>query len=96
MPTRWGMPPEKALAWLDEHLSISASQMQQWALTGATHLLQRLASFGGTAFFGAVGTVLSFTVMLFLLFFVLRDGRSMAMTAVGLRPGCDAVESASA
>jgi len=73
-------------AWLDEHLSISASQMQQWALTGATHLLQRLASFGGTAFFGAVGTVLSFTVMLFLLFFVLRDGRSMAMTAVGLIP----------
>lgn len=73
-------------AWLDQHLSISASQMQQWALSGATRLLQRLASFGGTAFFGAVGTVLSFTVMLFLLFFALRDGRAMAMTAVGLIP----------
>jgi predicted PurR-regulated permease PerM len=72
--------------WLDEHLSISAGQIQQWALGGASRLLQRLASAGGTAFFGAVGTVLSFTVMLFLLFFLLRDGPVIARTAVGLVP----------
>jgi len=72
--------------WLDQHLSISTSQIQGWALDGAKRLLQQLASFGGTAFFSAVGTVLSFTVMLFLLFFLLRDGEDIARVSVGLIP----------
>jgi predicted PurR-regulated permease PerM len=73
-------------AWLDQHFSISVGEVRQWAVNGATKLLQTLASSGGTAFFGAVGTVLSFTVMLFLLFFLLRDGESIARTAVTLVP----------
>jgi predicted PurR-regulated permease PerM len=77
---------ETLFAWLDQHLSISVGEVQQWAVTGATKLLQRLASFGGTAFFGAVGTVLSFTVMLFLLFFLLRDGERITGTALTLVP----------
>jgi len=81
------MPHLEALfEWLNQHLSISVGEVQQWAVNGATKLLQRLASSGGTAVFGAVGTVLSFTVMLFLLFFLLRDGESMARTAVNLVP----------
>lgn len=74
------------LGWLEANFSISVAQVQQWAVTGATRLLQGLASSGGTAFFSAVGTVLSFTVMLFLQFFLLRDGVSMARTAAGLIP----------
>ena len=77
---------ETLFAWLDQHLSISVTEVQHWAVNGATKLLQNLASLGGTAFFGAVGTVLSFTVMLFLLFFLLRDGESIARTAVTLVP----------
>ena len=73
-------------AWLDQHFSISVAEVRQWAVNGAKKLLENLASFGGTAFFGAVGTVLSFTVMLFLLFFLLRDGESIARTAVTLVP----------
>jgi predicted PurR-regulated permease PerM len=76
--------------WLNRYLSISAAEVQQWALSGARTILQRLASMGGTAFFGAVGTVLSFTVMLFLLFFALRDGSAMVRTSVGLVPLEDA------
>jgi predicted PurR-regulated permease PerM len=72
--------------WLDQHLSISTAQLQGWALDGAKRLLQQLASFGGTAFFSAVGTVLSFTVMLFLLFFLLRDGENIVSVSVGLIP----------
>jgi predicted PurR-regulated permease PerM len=77
---------ETLFAWLDQHFSISVGEVQQWAVNSATKLLQNLASFGGTAFFGAIGTVLSFTVMLFLLFFLLRDGESIARTAVTLVP----------
>jgi len=75
-----------ALAWLDQHAQLSAVEVQAWLLDGGKRLLERLASLGGTAFLGAVGTVLSFTAMLFLLFFFIRDGRAMARAAIGLVP----------
>jgi predicted PurR-regulated permease PerM len=75
-----------ALAWLDQHLQISAVEAQAWLLEGGKRLLEKLASLGGTAFLGAVGTVLSFTAMLFLLFFFIRDGRAMATAVIGLVP----------
>lgn len=68
----------RALEWLDRNLEISATHVQGWLAEGSKHLFEQLASFGGIAFMGAVGTVLAFTVMLFLLFFVIRDGRAMA------------------
>lgn len=75
-----------SLEWLDAHAQISAVEVQAWLLEGGRKLLERLASLGGTAFLGAVGTVLSFTAMLFLLFFFIRDGRAMAEGAIGLVP----------
>ena len=72
--------------WLNRTLSISAGEVQQWALGGVRRMLERLASMGGMAAVGAVGTVLSFTVMFFLLFFLLRDGAAMARTAINLVP----------
>ena len=84
----WASIPflEKLLAWLDRHIVISTSQVQDWLVGGARSLLQELASLGGTAFLGAVGTVLSFTVMFFLLFFLLRDGARMVQTGSALVP----------
>jgi predicted PurR-regulated permease PerM len=75
-----------ALAWLDQHAQISSVEVQAWLLAGGKRLLEKLASLGGTAFLGAVGTVLSFAAMLFLLFFFIRDGRAMARGAIGLVP----------
>jgi predicted PurR-regulated permease PerM len=75
-----------ALAWLDQYAHVSAAEVQAWLIEGGRRLLERLAALGGTAFLGAVGTVLSFTAMLFLLFFFIRDGRAMAGGAIGLVP----------
>ena len=50
------------------------------------NLFQELAGYGGVAFLGAVGTVLSFTVMLFILFFIIRDGRAIARLGSTLVP----------
>ncbi len=77
---------QDALAWIDRHITFSASQVQEWALGGFRKLLEQLASLGGTAFLGAVGTVLSFTVMFFLLFFLLRDGARIVRTGSALVP----------
>ena len=75
-----------ALAMLDQYAHISAVEVQAWLLAGGKRLLERLAAMGGTAFLGAVGTVLSFTLMLFLLFFFIRDGRAMSNAAIRLVP----------
>jgi predicted PurR-regulated permease PerM len=77
---------QDALAWINRYVSVGAAEVQQWALTGAKKMLEHVASLGGSAFFGAVGTVLSFTVMTFLLFFLLRDGQAIASTAIELVP----------
>ena len=77
---------QNVVGWVNQHVTISTAQAQEWALGGLRKMLQNLASLGGTAFFGAVGTVLSFTVMIFLLFFLLRDGATIAATAADLVP----------
>ncbi len=77
---------QRMLAWSEQHLSISAEQLRAWLVTGAQRLLEPLGSLGGQAFLGALGTALSFTLMLFLLFFLLRDGVRMLHAVLGLVP----------
>lgn len=74
------------LDWLDQNVQVSASHVQAWLVEGSKGLFEQLASLGGTAFLGAVGTVLAFTVMLFLLFFFIRDGRAIARRGAALVP----------
>jgi predicted PurR-regulated permease PerM len=76
----------RALQWLDANLHISAIHVQTWIVDGSKALFQQLASYGGIAFLGAVGTVLAFTVMLFILFFIIRDGRAIARLGATLVP----------
>jgi predicted PurR-regulated permease PerM len=74
------------LQWLDRNLQISAAHVQAWLVEGSRNLVQQLAAHGGVAFLGAIGTVLSFTVMLFLLFFIIRDGVAIARLGAALVP----------
>jgi predicted PurR-regulated permease PerM len=76
----------RVLDWLEQNLEITTTQVQAWLIEGGRNLFQHLASYGGVAFLGAVGTVLSFTVMLFILFFIIRDGRGIARLGSALVP----------
>jgi len=76
----------RLLQWLDQNLEISKAHVQTWLVDGSKSLFQELASYGGIAFMGAVGTVLAFTVMLFILFFIIRDGRAIARLGATLVP----------
>ena len=49
-------------------------------------MLQSLASLGGKVFLGAVGTVVGFVLMVFMLFFFIRDGDEMVATLRELIP----------
>jgi predicted PurR-regulated permease PerM len=66
-----------ALAWLEQNAGISLDQVQEWAVDAARTVLGSLASLGGVAFLGALGTVAGFVVMMFILFFAIRDGAAM-------------------
>jgi len=77
---------ERPLAWIDMNTTISLAQMQGWLLEGSRRLLEALVSSGGTFVMGALGTVASFVLMLFVLFFVLRDGPGVAQQVVQMLP----------
>ncbi len=72
--------------WLEAHSGISAEQIQSWLIAGTREVLKRAASTGGGFFLGALGSLFGFAIMLFLLFFFLRDGDAMLVRARNLIP----------
>jgi predicted PurR-regulated permease PerM len=76
----------EALDWLDRTFDINVAQVRGWLGQGARELLQSLASIGGRVFLGAVGTVVGFVLMVFMLFFFIRDGEEMVATTRELIP----------
>ena len=76
----------RPLEWLEATAGVSLAQIETWVVVGAKHLLQIVAGSGGTVFLGAIGTLVSFMLALFVLFFVLRDGPRFASVVVRLLP----------
>jgi len=62
------------LQWMRDGLGVRTPQIQSWIAQGTQYLPQFLAGLGGKIFLGAVNTVFAFIVMLFMLFFFVRDG----------------------
>ena len=77
---------DSSLAWLDANTSVSLAQLQGWFTEGLQRLLQVLMKSGGSVVMSALGTAVSFVVMLFVLFFVLRDGPALARQVVRMLP----------
>src|SRR5208337_3161422 len=76
----------RANSWLEAHAGISAEQVQSWLVSGTREVMQHAAGMGGSFFLGALGSLLSFVIMLSLLFFFLRDGELLMMRARALIP----------
>lgn len=77
---------QEALAWLQGTFDVNMAQVRGWINQGARQILQSLASIGGKVFLGAVGTVLGFVLMVFVLFFFIRDGEEMVANVRELIP----------
>src|SRR5690349_15465280 len=60
-----------------EELQINAADIQDWVTRTAEASLGRVGSLGSGIVLGALGTLVGFFFMLFLLFFFLRDGALM-------------------
>lgn len=63
--------------WARDNAPISAEQVQGWITDGAQTVLRSAAAMGGSVALGVFGTVVGFVMMLFLLYFFLKDGRAM-------------------
>ena len=66
-----------AVRWIRDNSTVTAEQVQGWLTDGIQTLLKSVASMSGTFALGVVGSLVGFFLMLFLLFFLLRDGRRM-------------------
>jgi predicted PurR-regulated permease PerM len=74
------------LSALEDNFGVTPAQIQGWATDAARTVLRGLASVGGRIFVGALGTALSFTISMFVVFFLLRDGAEMLRMVRGLVP----------
>ena len=75
-----------AVHWARQNAPISADQVQGWITEGAQSVLKSAASVGGSVALGVFGTLFSFVMMLFLLFFFLQSGRAMLASLTRLIP----------
>lgn len=66
--------------------NIPAERVEEGLISGAQNLLRLLATLSGEIFLGAVSTVTGFTIMIFVLFFIIRDGESLVETTRKLIP----------
>src|SRR2546430_14893029 len=76
-PPRSTLFPYTTLFRSRENAVVSAAQLQGWMSGGLQTLIKSAASMGGSVALGAIGTLVGFFMMLFMLFFFLRDGRAM-------------------
>src|SRR6185437_12005720 len=66
-----------AIRWSSAYFPVSAAQIQGWITGEMQAVLKTAAAAGGSLALGLFGTVVGFFMMLFLLFFLLRDGRTI-------------------
>lgn len=82
-----GLPAlERLLDGFAARVDISATQVHSWLVAGLKALSERLAGSSGVVLKGALGTVVNFVLMIFALFFVLRDGPQLAHQIESLLP----------
>lgn len=74
------------IAQITETLDIEAAEIAGFLVSIGQTLLRYAANLGSQLVIGALNTTLSFLLMLFLLFFMLRDGRHMLQRVSNLLP----------
>ena len=72
--------------WASTHLNLHFPDVQTWLHSGVQSWAGALAKSGGIVFLATAGVLLQFFLMLFILFFVLRDGALWFQRVAALLP----------
>jgi len=67
----------RAARWLKDSALVSVEQIDGWIASGVQAALKSAAAMSSTFALGVVGSLVGFLLMLFMLFFLLRDGRTV-------------------
>jgi predicted PurR-regulated permease PerM len=76
----------RAIRWASSIAPVDAEQIHGWLMSGLQTLLQGLVAVSGAFVVGALNALVALAIVLFLLFFFLRDGDRMLATVVRLIP----------
>jgi len=68
---------QNALHWLSDNLGVTLQDVRGWTEEAAHASISIVATASGKLFVGALGTIASLLLMLFFLFFFIRDGHVM-------------------
>jgi len=74
------------IGWIRDNAAVSAEEVQGWLSDSVQALLKAAAAMGGNVALGIFGTLVGFFMMLFMLFFFLKDGRAMLAAVTRLIP----------
>ncbi|HTX23047.1 MAG TPA: AI-2E family transporter [Steroidobacteraceae bacterium] len=74
------------ILWIRHSVPVTMQQIDEWIMAGVRSALQSAASISGNVMIGVAGTLVGFFLMLFLLFFLLRDGHAMLKQVTRLIP----------
>ena len=77
---------ERMFGWLGSYAPITADQVKDWLVQNGRSLLLTLMGVSGAALASVLGAIVSLALMLFLLFFFLRDGEDLMRRAMRLVP----------
>lgn len=77
---------ERVIGWLGSYMPITMDQVKVWLAQNGRNLLLTLMGVSGAALASVLGAVVSLVLMLFLLFFFLRDGEELVRRAMRLVP----------
>ncbi len=77
---------DRVVQWAQRVAPVTAEQIDGWVVNAAKTLLQFLVATSGSVVVGALGTLVGLLVMLFLLFFFLRDGEDAVQQLMRLIP----------
>lgn len=77
---------DHVVGWLHDDLGVETAQLRSWFAQGMAQLPELLSSLGAQMFVKAFHTGLSFVIMLFMLFFLVRDGAGIVATLGSLIP----------
>jgi len=75
-----------SVSWARDNTAFSAAQVQGWLTDGLESVLKNAASMGGDVALSVFGTLAGFFIMLFMLYFFLRDGAGMVARLTRLIP----------
>jgi len=77
---------ERLLGWVGSYVPLTADQVEIWLVQNGRSLLLTLMGVSGAALASVVGAVVGLALMLFLLFFFLRDGEELVRRTMRLVP----------